>query len=199
MTLAHDTTVVADGIKLPIYDLRQPLFTALLSTYLTQIQLLEDAAWSVYVGTMLPAAVGDALDMLGELVGQPRQGRTDEVYRLWINARVRLSTSSGTPVDILEIARAVLPATATMDLVEYFPGAFMLDVLGVLDVTTAQQLGVMLHEAKAAGVRIDFVYSASAAGETFTLGSAAVTPDIDVARGFADVAQTTGGKLAGVV
>jgi hypothetical protein len=65
--------------------------------------------------------------------------------------------------------------------------------------TTGQQLHELFQQAKAAGVRIDVVYSSASVGEQFTLGSAAVTPDISITQGFADIAQTTGGKLAGVV
>ena len=61
------------------------------------------------------------------------------------------------------------------------------------------QLHDLFNEAKAAGVRIDVAYSALPIGEQFTLGAAAVTPDINVFQGFSDIAQTTGGALAGVV
>jgi len=199
VTLAHNTTVIAQGLSLPIYDLRRPIFNGLLQTYLVQIQELEDAAWSVYIGTMLPAAVGDALDMLGALVGQPRGGRDDATYKLWITARARLATSSGRPQDLIAVVRAVLPLTVTITLIEYFPGDVSLDLSGIVDAQTALQIADMLQEAKAAGVRIDMLYSSSAAGENFSFGSAASTPDIDVNRGFADAAQTTGGKLTGVI
>jgi hypothetical protein len=198
VTLAHDTTVITQGLLLPIYDVRRPLFNGLLSSYLDQIQQLEDAAWSVYIGTMLPSATGDALDMLGALVGQPRGGRDDATYKLWITARVRLASSSGTPVDLLAIVRAVLPLTITITLIEYFPADVAIDMAGAIDAQTALQIGEMLQQAKAAGVRIDLISSPSAAGENFSFGSAASTPDIDVNRGFADAAQTTGGKLTGV-
>jgi hypothetical protein len=199
VTLEHNTQVVAQGQALPIYDLRLPKFLALLSTYLVQIQQLEDAIYDVFVGTMLPAAVGDALDMLGELVGQPRAGRDDATYKLWITARVMLNDSSGRPPDILGIAQAIMPPSGTIILTEYFPGAFKLELLGVTIATTGQQLHELFQQAKAAGVRIDVVYSSASVGEQFTLGSAAVTPDISITQGFADIAQTTGGKLAGVV
>jgi len=199
VTLAQNVTVVTQGLLLPIYDLRRPIFNGLLQTYLVQIQELEAAAWSVYVGTMLPAAAGDALDMLGELVGQPRGARDDATYKLWINARARLATSSGRPADLIAVVRAVLPLTVTITLIEYFPGDVTLDLSGIIDAQTALQIADMLQDAKAAGVRIDMLYSSSAAGENFSFGSAASTPDIDVNRGFADVAQTTGGKLTGVI
>jgi hypothetical protein len=198
MTLAQNTLVVQQGLALPIYDVRRPRFNALLQSYLVQIQELEDAAWSVYIGTMLPAAAGDALDMLGELVGQPRGGRTDAVYKQWIAARVRLGGSSGRPPDLIGILRAVLPTTVTIVLIEYFPGDIVIDLLGIVDAQTALQLAEIVQEAKAAGVRVGLVSSISEPGEAFTLGGAAVTPDIDVNRGFANVAQTSGGKLAGV-
>lgn len=199
MTLTHNPQVVAQGQALPIYDLRTPKFLALLGTYLEQIQQLEDAIYDVFVGTMLPGAEGDALDMLGELVGQPRAGRDDETYKIWISARVLLNASSGRPPDILGIARTIMPASGTVILTEYFPGAFKLELIGLPPDTTAVQLHDLFNEAKAAGVRIDVTYSAFPVGEQFTLGGVAFTPDINVFQGFSDVSQTTGGALAGVV
>jgi hypothetical protein len=199
VTLEHNAQVVAQGQALPIYDLRTPKFLALLGTYLEQIQQLEDAIYDVFVGTMLPGAAGDALDMLGELVGQPRAGRDDETYKIWISARVMLNSSSGRPPDILGIARTIMPPAGTVLLTEYFPGAFKLELIELPAATTAVQLHDLFNEAKAAGVRIDVAYSALPIGEQFTLGAAAVTPDINVFQGFSDIAQTTGGALAGVV
>ena len=199
MTLTHNPDVVAQGQALPIYDLRTPKFLALLATYLDQVQQLEDAIYDVFVGTMLPGAEGDALDMLGELIGQPRAGRDDFTYKLWISARIMLNKSSGRPPDILGIARAIMPPGGTILLEEYFPGAFKLELLGLTFATTGVQLRQVFQEAKAAGVRIDVIFSAADLGEQFTLGGAAVTPDINVQQGFADLAQTTGGQLVGVV
>ena len=199
MTLEHNTAVVAQGLALPIYDLRQPLFSALLGTYLAQVQLLEDSAWDVYIGTMLPAASGDALDMIGELVGEARKGRDDALYRLWIAARVRLSTSSGRPRDIYAIIRAVVPASMPISLSEYFPGDFMIDLLGAVDGQMALEIATILHESNAAGVRVEVLLALSPPGETFTLTDTSAAPDIDPMRGLADTAQTSGGKLVGVL
>jgi len=198
MTLAHNLTVVIDGQALPIYDLRQPLFQALLATYLTEVQTLENAYWDLYIGTMLPAAAGDALDMLGGLVGEPRQGRTDAEYRLWITARTRLLQSNGTPPDLLALARAVLPAAVTTRLLEFYPGTITVELIGPVDLKTAGQLGAMYKQAKAAGVRIETISSVVDPGLVFTLGDAALAPELDVQRGTSDVDQLVGGVLASV-
>jgi hypothetical protein len=198
VTLEHNLDVIVDGQALPIYDLRQPLFQALLATYLGEVQKLEDAYWSLYIGTMLPAAAGDALDMIGDLVGEPRQGRTDAEYKLWITARARMLHSNGTPPDLISLARAVLPATVGAHLLEYYPGAITLELIGPVDLATAASLGAMYKQAKAAGVRIETISSVVDAGLVFTLGDAALAPEIDVQRGTSSVDQLVGGVLASV-
>jgi hypothetical protein len=198
VTLAHNLNVVAEGQALPIYDLRQPLFLALLGTYLTEVQALENAYWDLYIGTMLPAAAGDALDMLGGLVGEPRQGRTDAEYRLWIAARAQLLHSNGTPPDLLALARAVLPAAVGVRLSEYYPGAIAIDLVGPVSAATGAELGTMYKQAKAAGIRIETISSVVDSGLVFTLGDVALAPELDVQRGTSDVDQLVGGVLASV-
>lgn len=198
MTLTRVVNHGELGLALPIWDLRQPLFNALLASYLAEVQQLEDAVWSVYIGTMLPAAVGHALDMLGGLLGEPRQGRTDDAYKTWITARVRMLHSNGTPPDLLALARAVLPAAVSVVLHEYYPGAITVDLIGPIDSLTASSLGTMYKRAKAAGVRIETLSSTRPPGEVFTLGDAALAPQIDVQRGLSDITQLTGGHLASV-
>lgn len=197
MPLEHITTITADGVQLPIYDLRQPRFTALLASYLDEIQQLEDALWSVYLSSSVAYATGDALDMLGALVGQPRAGRSDADYRLWITARIRLNHSSGRPRDIYGILRAIFPATVTIELTEYPPAAFTIALANVGTLATSQQLGELMHEAKAAGVNVDGTLSPVDPALAFTLGDAAAAPQIDANRGLADETQTTGGQLVG--
>ena len=124
MALELNTKHVEQGQELPIYDLRQPLFLKVLASYLTEVQALENALWDLYIGTMLPNAKGDALDMIGALVGQAREGRTDASYILWIQSRITVLRSSGRPRDIYAAVLPLLPAGSTARLIEYGDASF---------------------------------------------------------------------------
>src|SRR5512133_111299 len=67
------------------------------------LQQVEDVLWDIRLRRAVSAAEGVQLDVLGRIVGQPREGRTDAVYRIWILARVRLNKGSGRPEDLLGV------------------------------------------------------------------------------------------------
>jgi len=102
---------------------------ALVALATAENQALENTLWADY-GITLPTAVGEQLDLLGSLVGQAREGMDDATYRLWIAARVLLNRSSGTGPQILAIMRCVVPSSATLTLIPYYPKAFTLKVGG---------------------------------------------------------------------
>ena len=109
--IEHITTFVADALRLPLDKAYRgkPRFEALLSSYVKRCQALEDAVWEVILGRMFENAVGYQLDIIGKLVGQPRRGMEDDIYRIWITARIRINRSHGRPKDILEILHLVEP------------------------------------------------------------------------------------------
>jgi hypothetical protein len=154
MTLTHNPAHVADGLAAPIHDLRKPRLQALLGSYLQEVQELEDAYWDLYLRTMIRDAAGQALERLGALVGQPRQNRTDSVYRIWILARALVLRSSGRPEELLRIARMVLPDSATIRLREEYPAAVSVLLDGPVDEELGRALASLLHRAKADGVRM---------------------------------------------
>jgi len=65
-----------------------PRLRALTETIGQVAQIAEDEWWNVYQGRVLELAEGDALDKLGELVGEARWSLTDDEYRRIIRARV---------------------------------------------------------------------------------------------------------------
>jgi glycine/D-amino acid oxidase-like deaminating enzyme len=173
VTLAHNTSHVADGLDTLVYDLRKPKLQALASSYLLEVQQLEDAFWDLYLRSMIANGFGAALDQLGALVTQPRENRSDDVYRVWILARALVLRSSGRPPELARIARMILPQSVRVVVVEEYPAAFTLRLEGVLDASIGRALAALLQLAKANGVRLlvtyqpgtPFRYAASGASE----------------------------------
>ncbi|HKL76973.1 MAG TPA: DUF2612 domain-containing protein, partial [Gammaproteobacteria bacterium] len=80
-----------------------------------RMQGVEDAAYEVLTERWVDVAVGAQLDGMGEIVGEPRLGRTDTEYRAAIEIRVSLNRSGGEPERIIEFLRRIAGA----DKVEY--------------------------------------------------------------------------------
>jgi hypothetical protein len=106
---------------------------ALLDTYVSQIQDIEDALYGLLLGRWLDNAEGVQLDGLGDIVGEARQGRTDTDYRLAIRVRIKINLCEGAPEQIIEIF--VLLTNWAVELKEYTVAAFVLTVLGALPAT----------------------------------------------------------------
>lgn len=161
MTLEHNLNHEAEGLDALIYDLRKPKLQNLARSYLQQVQAIEDAYWGLYIGTMIRDAVGQALDRLGGLVTQPRENRSDNVYRLWILAKALVLRSSGRPPELLRIARMLLPDDVRVELLEEYPAGLTVRLVGVVPHDAGRALAAMLRAAKASGVRMLVTWTAT--------------------------------------
>jgi hypothetical protein len=113
----------AYGLFLEQYA-EKPRLAALLASYTQEIQGLEDAIWAVRIGRLLDNAEGAQLDVIGKLVGEPREGRADNVYRVLITGKIRVNWSLGRPKDVIETVRAVQGAENTHRYLSKFPASF---------------------------------------------------------------------------
>lgn len=93
---------------------------SLLSTYLKQVNELEDSYISLLEERSINTAVGAQLDLLGALVTEPRNGRDDVSYRIAILTRVGINNSEGTPNQVLSILKTITQATK-VKMWEHFP------------------------------------------------------------------------------
>lgn len=109
------------------------------------------------------AAVGQQLDNLGEIVGETRQGRSDEDYEVAIRGRVKLNISSGTIEDVYAIAGLIAP-TLTTSLQEFYPAAFEAEVIeAITDESDIERLAEFIRLARPAAVRGSLKYHLSPA------------------------------------
>lgn len=164
--IVHDTTHVAQGLAFLTGDNAQANTKNILSAWLAQIQALEDQIYLVYLSRILANAVGAQIDLLGALVGEPRNNRTDAAYKVGIRVRVIVNFSRGTPFDIVAIAVAGAP-----DVVPYYAdmgtGHFTITLVGLTANDDAPTLSVAFQQAKANGTNGDFIYSSTSTSTTF--------------------------------
>lgn len=136
--------------------------TKLLRALVGPFQKLEDTIQTLLVQRNVNLAIGVQLDQLGKLVGEPRDGVTDdEVYRRYVRARIAVNKSDGQPETIYRIARLVLGVTThTLEIENQGNASYLLRVAGgVLAWPVAELLVSYVSQATSAGVRVTVEFS----------------------------------------
>ena len=119
----QNTTYVAQGLDRLLDQFDGSVNLRLLATsYLNQVQELEDAAYPLLAERSLANATGDRLDGFGAIVNVSRGGRDDTTYRLRLSAELAILTSQGSIEEILTIAQLLIQMdTADYEVIEYVP------------------------------------------------------------------------------
>ena len=139
------------------------LLKGLSDLWAERIQSLEDAAWSVLTERWLDVAVGQQLNELGAVVGEPRLGRSDEPYREAIQTRISINQSGGEPERIIEFLVRIAGADNVF-YQERYPAKIELAVNGDVSLTQAQRV----REIVPAGVGTIYI---SETGENLPFGT----------------------------
>lgn len=153
-------------------EFRKPRIKQVLTGEAAQYQAIEDAYWQLLTEFGVDTAIGWALDVLGRIVGEPRQGALDADYRLRVRARIRVNRSDGTIEDIIEVVKlligSVLLPSATIKLTEYYPAAFVLRITGLtISATQALIYSSFIKQARGAGIGSGFGWQQTADSEAF--------------------------------
>jgi hypothetical protein len=74
-----------------------PRLQGLINSVASMCQEIEDYASDLLTKRTIDTASGNALDVIGEIVGQVRGGLSDDDYRSAIRFRIKLNTSCGQP------------------------------------------------------------------------------------------------------
>lgn len=124
----------------PQYD-NSPELIKLLQIYLSKLQELNVEQQEFNrVSTDLLVATGKQLDLIGELLGASREGRSDEDYRSYIRFVITRNAGSGTSEDLISFLSFVTKAD-TIKIWEHFPAAIIAQTDGdTINSTIAQQL-----------------------------------------------------------
>lgn len=169
----------------------KPLFEAFLSTFVKQVQDIEDATFGLIAGRSLDNAIGEQLDKIGTIVGQERGNFDDDFYRILLFVKIGQNTSQGGPNKAINIFKLLTQA----DLVHYMnlnSASIMLATSGVISSDQVNFIFRSMELVIAGGVRIDHIASFDAI-EPFSFSG----PNTDApGLGFSDITGTTGGKLA---
>ncbi len=164
------------------------LVVATMRAAVQALQQLEDAIGILYQ-TNIGNAANSELDIIGRIVGQPRNNMGDSQYRLWVMARMLANRSSGTAEELIAIAYIVTRGTVPILLSEFYPAAVVIQI-GATSMVNPSDLQAILQDARAGGVELDVTSDMSNDPLSF-----AFDPN---GAGFGDPNNTaTGGRLAG--
>ena len=127
------------------------------------------------------------------------QGSFDqETYRALLRAKVRVLRSSGSFDDVVEVLFLLQGSETGVTVTERFPAAFEIETANPLSAPIGELSRRFLRAAKAAGVRLQFLWSEYATANSFTLSDTDAVM-IDSARGLGDVTDPSiGGRLVSV-
>ena len=199
--LTQNTSHVAIGLGRLILQFREkPRLAVLLTAILTEVQAVENALWQVLTQRLTNGnPVGAQLDVLGRIVGQPREGLSDAAYLPLINARIRANKSDSTVNTLITILQLIVGKTTPI-LVREYAKAIELELDGLVTVNAFQIWREFLDVAKEAGTSIRFIFSNAPATNTLKMTTAypgssfttVLTQRVDTA-----FAAPAGGLLAG--
>lgn len=137
-----------------------------IQSMLNRLQELEDAAWFLLSCMSIDGAFGDLLNKLGNLVGEPRLGRSDIDYRAGIRLKIRVNISSGRATDIIAVAQLAKPLGA----ISYLDGLLASFTVELLNLGSAAYVVQKLAHTRAAGTHGLVQYTENA-GPYLTLDS----------------------------
>lgn len=130
----------------------KPIIRGVLTSYLEQLNRIEDDAIAVRDAFNVETAVGRQLDIIGEYFYELRFGRTDEDYRQALLSKIASSNGSGTPDEMLNLYSG-LTGTPRVEIWEHYPHGTSLLAVGGYPV----KLGTHASMEKANAAGVEFV------------------------------------------
>lgn len=150
--------------RLPQQFKGKPNIEALLRILVDPAQDLEDVFWTLaYERTLAKAlelGLDSIIDLIGKIVGEPRDGKTNEDYARFIQARITARRSSGLTETLIKVAKLIINDSAATIYVQNRGNATV--EVAVLDIATDDDLAELLlnfmRSVVSAGVRVIVVY-----------------------------------------
>lgn len=185
-----------------------PHLLALLCSYVDRIQELETGIVAVYERAIdIENAEGDQLDLIGRIVREARDGRSDWQYRNGLRVRVLINRSQGRLEDLIAIVRLFEvmdddPA-AYVRIREPQPMRVTVHVAAAPSLNAPSEIHRRMLRAKAAGVALQTITHptpAPSVSRIFALGAGAASVDkANVTTGLGWTGDTRGGHLGHVL
>lgn len=167
----------------------KPTIEALITAWVGQVQELEEILTDLSTYRSISSAYGIQLDLLGELLNKPRNGRSDADYKILLLAKVAKNISRGTPEDVIAVFK-ILTSSARVQLGDGFLGETYLLADHALSQSEVNFILQEMLYVDSAAVRIQGVGSFDPP-DSFAMNGT------NIAKGFSSIYDVTkGGKFA---
>lgn len=149
MGYIYDTTIAADTLEAMKSQFKgKDNITAVIEIFADQAQEIEDVLNQLATLRNIPNATGDQLDLIGEIVGEDRNGRNDTDYRAAIFIKASVNSADGTKENIIAVL-SELTSSSTIYVLDDYPAKIQIyiDAVTIPASTVATVLAI-----KAGGV-----------------------------------------------
>lgn len=171
----------------------------MMKSYGLEIQEIEDMLVELRTERYLANSEGAQLDGMGSIVGESRNGRVDDEYRIAIQVKALLNRSDGTieqVVEIMDLASGELPTSGHyVDITEAYPACLVASTIAPVT-TEPRIMKATLGKARAGGVCDSYIYHTADDDDTYTFSSVLGAVDSSTTQGMADIGVNAG--LGGV-
>lgn len=205
--LVHNTNVVARGVSRLLFTFRdKPRIVALLTSYLEEIQELEDALFAIWADRLLRGGslTTEILDFIGKIVGQQREGFDNDTYALLISARIQANRSNGTRAQLIKITSLLVPNTQIL-FYQFNPQSELIIPFGPVGFDPYLIARSFLLVAAAAGEKLMFGWTSAPIASTlmtgYSLGLGTTVPTVAQSPGWSGNGgpPINGGLLGGAI
>lgn len=162
---------------------------------------LERASQQVHTMRFIDNATGQTLTLLGKIVGQEREGVTDDdLFRRYVKARVATNKSNGLPEDMYDITALIVTEEGVEFTLDNQGNACFVMRLHELEIEwpIVDVLIKFLRRAVDGGVRVIVEWTLTPPAETFAF-AAVDGSDPAEGIGFESYDQLTGGAWASAI
>lgn len=145
----------------------------LVANLATPFQSLEAALQQLLTERSIDTAVGAQLDVIGRIVGQPRNSLDDETYRRYCRARIATNKSNGTIENLITVTNLVVYDDDAYYEIDNQGAAAVVVRINDISITAdlANIVIKFLQDTVSAGVRVILEYGISDPNNWFRLDS----------------------------
>jgi hypothetical protein len=172
--IANHEEIAARKLAPPFWG--KPNVAALLSSFMREIQTLEDTVWEMLELRTLRLADLPRLKVLGKIVGQPRLAFDTESYRLLIEARGLANVSRGRGSDLLAVLNLLL-GEGEYTLLAVGNATLFLTALQPVNANGLAMVAQILPDTRGGGVGLQFLFSSDAFPDVFVWGDEWGSPE----------------------
>jgi len=192
INIGVQSDVVQNAIDLLIEQFKNSAdLHKLIGALLSPAQEIEYVLGDIITLTALEIATADQLDIIGEIVGESRESRSDTEYRNAIKIRIFLNSSTGSAETIIMLCR-FLTRASTVRYLEAYPAKCILTFKTIY--TPPVNLQSALESVAPAGVKLSLYQSDD--DEDFSFGEEnEFYPDTDMSGFGENDFPSEGGKF----